>query len=160
MSSSWKFVLCIWVNSFFFKWIDASLPEPPHTHAPTEIPMHSPPTLCLCSELEWLVFHFGLPRALLHSLAWPVYHYWSLSLTWTNRGLFSKVVSQVAVTGVNGTAQLKAQLRNPESREKAVVGMQARHRHICDAVSLITSSHCSGGGGGVIWVFCFSLRHV
>lgn len=53
----------------------------------------------------------------------------------------------MAVTGVNGTAQLKAQLRNPESCEKAVVGMQARHRHICDAVSLITSTHCSGGGG-------------
>lgn len=69
----------------------------------------------------------------------------------------------MAVTGVNGTAQLKAQLRNPESCEKAVVGMQARHRHICDAVSLITSTHCSAGGGvggGVIWVFCFSLRHV
>lgn len=64
---------------------------------------HPPPILCLCSELEWLVFHFGLPGALLYSLAWPVYHYWSLSLTWTNRGLFSKVVSQVAVTDVSGT---------------------------------------------------------
>lgn len=62
-----------------------------------------PPTLCLCLEFEWLVFHFGQPGALVRSLAWPVYHYWSLSLTWTNRGLFSKVVSQVAVTDMSGT---------------------------------------------------------
>lgn len=79
----------------------------PPKYIPIHPHLHPPPTLCLCSELEWLVFHFGLPGALLHSLAWPVYHYWSLSLTWTNRGPFSKVVSQVAVTGVSGTVGLR-----------------------------------------------------
>lgn len=63
-----------------------------------------------------------------HSLAWLVYHYWSLSLTWTNRGPFSKVVSQVAVTGVSGTVGLRVWLRNTESQEKPV-GMLARLHH-------------------------------
>lgn len=114
--------------------------EPPRRHAPTDIPTHPPPTLCLCSEPEWLVFHFGLPGALLHSLAWPVYHYWSLSLTWTNRGPFSKVVSQVAVIGVSGTAGLWAWLRLHEKS----VRTQARLHHTWE--SLITRSHCSTGG--------------
>lgn len=81
-----------------------------HTYSPPA--GRPPPTSCLCSELEWLVFHFGLPRALLHSVAWPVYHYQSLSLTWTNRGPFSKVVSQVAVTDVSGTVGPRAPLRH------------------------------------------------
>lgn len=98
-------------------------PPPPYTETCTYyILTHSypPPTLCLCSELEWLVFHFGLPGALLHSLAWPVYHYWSLSLTWTNRGLFSKVVSQVAVTDMSGTPGLRAWLKHTAPPAKKI----------------------------------------
>lgn len=128
---------------------NTSEPRHTHRHAPTDIPIHPhpPPTLCLCSELEWLVFHFGLPGALLHSLAWPVYHYWSLSLTWTNRGPFSKVVSQVAVTEVSGTAGLRARLRRTEPHEKSA-GTQARLHHTRDADSLITRTHCSRGASG------------
>lgn len=99
--------------------------EPPQTQACTFYILtqpYPPPTLCLCSELEWLVFHFGLPGALLHSLAWPVYHYWSLSLTWTNRGLFSKVVSQVAVTDMSGTTGLRAWLEHTVPHEKNLPG--------------------------------------
>lgn len=87
------------------------------------------PTSCLCSELEWLVFHFGLPGALLHSLAWPVYHYWSLSLTWTNRGPFSKVVSQVAVTGVSGTAGARGLDSGTQGFHEKSAGTRARLHH-------------------------------
>lgn len=130
-----------------------------HRHAPTTYlltPIHPPPTVCLCSELEWLVFHFGLPEALLHSLAWPVYHYWSLSLTWTNRGLFSKVVSQVVVTDMSGTTGLRAWLKHTEPHEKSA-GTQARLHHTWDTDFLITRTHCSREG---VWVFCFSLSQV
>lgn len=97
------------------------LAEPPPTQAYTFYILtqpYPPPTLCLCSELEWLVFHFGL----LYSLAWPVYHYWSLSLTWTNRGLFSKVVSQVAVTDMSGTTGLRSWLKHTVSHAKNLPG--------------------------------------
>lgn len=122
-------------------------PQYTQAHAPTDLPIHPPPTSCLCSELEWLVFHFGLPGALVHSLAWPVYHYWSLSLTWTNRGPFSKVVSQVAVADVSGTAGLKAQdcgSGTPEPHEQSA-GTHARLHHTWDMDSLTTRPHCSEG---------------
>lgn len=102
---------------------------------PSNPPAH-PPTLYLCLELEWLVFHFGLPGALVRSLAWPVYHYWSLSLTWTNRGLFSKVVSQVAVTDMSGTTQLDlgAQREREKIEKKNPAWTRARldHTHKTD----------------------------
>lgn len=121
-----------------------------HTlHLQPSNPPARPPILCLCLELEWLVFHFGLPGALVHSLAWPVYHYWSLSLTWTNRGLFSKVVSQVAVTDMSGTTQLDLSAQGAREREKK---SKTQQEHKPDWIIrgrqtfLITKTYCSRAG--------------
>lgn len=152
VSSHLRIVSSTWASSALKpRW--TSEPLRTRWRAPTGIPIHPhpPPTLCLCSELEWLVFHFGPPAALLHSLAWLVYHYWSLSLTWTNRGLFSKVVSQVAVTVLSGTAGLGAWHGRTESHEKMCQDISQAPSH-----TLTTRSHCSGG----VWVFCFSFKQV
>lgn len=109
---------------------------------------HHPPCVYVQSLSDWY-FISGLPGALFAVLAEPVYHYWSLSQTWTNRSPFSKVVSQVAVTELSGTAELRARLRHTGSHEKPG-GTQARRHRTLEADSLRTTTHCSRGPSGCL----------
>jgi len=99
-------VSSIWITSAL-KRIDACLLDPyRHTHSP------SPTTHLVFMFGAWVTgFSFRPARSPLAQFGWLVYYYWSLSLTWTNRSRFSKVVSQVAVTELSGTAGLRARLR-------------------------------------------------
>lgn len=132
-------------NTSMHVWTPPPLPRPSYRQTCTSYTFthpYPPPTSCLCSDLEWLVFHFASPGALQHSLTWPVYHYWSLSLTWTNRGLFSKVVSQVAVTDVSGHC-------GAQGLAQKFARMWARLHCTGSTVVLITRSVLQGGCLGV-----------